>query len=288
MLQSQLSSEHQRIAEANRLFYRETAHSYVQTETCVTRQRYQESLGAILKTGVDLLDRPPGSIHALDACGGAGNAALKLQALGVGVTICDISLELLQMYRQQAHLVGYPVRAVCSEIGTFLSANPECFDLIVFSSALHHLADIDGILSLAVQALKPGGLLLTMFDPTLRSHRLTRAVLGFDYLIFKLWCHPGDVVSGIGRRLRRSFASRSTASGKQGLALGSDSLGVLAEYHVEQGIDDLALADRLRKVGIEVLHHQRSYDVRHSPLQYALKIFGTPTQFSLVVRRPLA
>jgi 2-polyprenyl-3-methyl-5-hydroxy-6-metoxy-1,4-benzoquinol methylase len=280
------SDEHTRIAEANKYYYQQSALRYTQTETCVSSHHHQVALIELLRVAVELLDMPPTRLHALDACGGSGNAALKLHALGVHVTVCDISLELLQLYQQQALLKGYQVRAICSEIGTFLSNNPAHFDLIVFSSALHHLADIEGVLAQAAQALRPGGLILSIFDPTPRPDQLTRLIQSVDYLIFKLWHHPSDVLAGLGRRLRRLRAG-ATVANKQYIPLAADNLGVLAEYHVERGLDDLALVASLQQTGLEVLRHQRSYDVRHRLARWLLRLCGQPTNFSLVIRKPV-
>lgn len=280
-----LSSEHQRIAEANRRYYQRMASLYFQTETCVTNKRDQNTLRELLNFAIARSAHESGSLRILDACGGAGNAALKLQAAGFDVTICDISLELLRLYRDQAHGMGYPVKAVCGEIGAFLETCRDYFDMIVFSSALHHLVDIDAVLLAAARALRPGGVIVTVFDPTPRSDPRLRLALSLDYLLFKLIRQPSDVVAGLGRRLRRFISGRAVQD-KQHIQIDSDTLGVLAEYHVEHGIDDHALVMRLRAAGLTVLYHDRGYAARYPLTSWLLERIALPVNFSLVVQRP--
>lgn len=90
----------------------------------------------------------------------------------------------------------------------------------------------------------------------------------------------------MGRRLRRILAGVKGTE-KRHIPLTVDNLGVLAEYHVERGIDDLALIAYLQQTGLEVLHHQRSYDVRHRLARWLLRLCGQPTNFSLIVRKPM-
>ena len=72
------TAAYRRVADANREFYRRTAHSYDASETCVNDREAQRGLSRDIATIVDLLDRPAHDIRALDACGGSGNVALKL------------------------------------------------------------------------------------------------------------------------------------------------------------------------------------------------------------------
>ena len=86
--------------------------------------------------------KQPSQIRALDACGGSGNISLKLLRRGVNVTLADISSELQGIFEKKCAEHGYEPTVVCSEIGRFIASGSEPFDLIVFSSALHHLEHI--------------------------------------------------------------------------------------------------------------------------------------------------
>ncbi len=88
------------VAEANRRNYEKQARHYLKHAACVNQEYDQGLLAHDLERAVrELSDlgRPP---VALDACGGAGNAALKLQALGCDAHLVDISPHMVEIYRQ--------------------------------------------------------------------------------------------------------------------------------------------------------------------------------------------
>ena len=166
----------------------------------------------------------------------------------------DISSELLDIFRCKCAASRMSPQMVCSEIGSFLSETCRTFDLIVFSSALHHIENIEHVLRLAFRCLEPQGLLYTVFDPT-RSTMLrssTRVLQRLEYLAFKLFCQPRDLPAAILRRFRRVLSGVS-ARRKSDAALTRATAGLLAEFHAEQGIDDLALVAQLSTVGFEVV-----------------------------------
>lgn len=281
------SSEYQKVAEANRQFYARTASLYEASETCLTDRRIQEQLEADLDRILNIIGREPSAIRALDACGGSGNVALKLLKRGVEITLADISPELLGIFSAKCAAAGIAPRCVCAEIGSFLSQTDQRFDLIVFSSALHHLENIEHVLTLAFHCLQPQGLLYTIFDPTSRRQlkTTTRALLRLEYFTFKLCCQTTDLPAAVGRRLRRVFSGASPQR-KSDAALGESTAGMLAEFHVEQGIDDLALIRKLRAVGFEELWHQRYADSRFEVTRRIVERIGDATSFKLLLRRP--
>jgi 2-polyprenyl-3-methyl-5-hydroxy-6-metoxy-1,4-benzoquinol methylase len=281
------SFEYQRVAEANRRFYARFATLYERSETCVADRQVQRRLEADLDRIIALSGQPATALRALDACGGSGNVSLKLLNRGVNVTLVDISPELLEIFRSKCAAAGMTPRMVCAEIGSFLSDTTESFDLIVFSSALHHLENIEQILTLTFHRLRPGGLLYTIYDPTDRGKLkpTTRALQRVEYFAFKLFCQPGDLPAAVGRRLRRVFSGASTRR-KSNAALNHATAGMLAEFHVERGIDDLALAAKLRAVGFEVVWHERYADSRFAITRRIIERIGDPTSFKFLLRRP--
>lgn len=268
--------DYDRIVEANRVFYEQGAELYDATETCL-ETRYTEALERELDQILAVL---PANPRALDACGGSGNVALRLAARRIPVTLVDVSPRLISIAERKARSLPVRPEFIQSEIGYFLSTAPNSFDLITFSSALHHLQDIEGVLWLAFQSLRPGGLLFTIYDPTPRDalHSLTKAALKLDYLAFKVLQRTADLPSAIARRISRA----ATASGE----LTSASAGVLAEYHLELGIDDFALVAELERIGYEVLRHHRYGDARYGLIRKFVTLQRDVTQFTLLLRRP--
>lgn len=282
------SSEYQRVAEANRQFYSEIAPLYDASETCVTDRRIQQRLEADLDRILGILGRQPTAIRALDACGGSGNVALKLLNRGVDVTLVDISPELLGIFSAKCVATGGASRSVCSEIGSFMSHTSQKFDLIVFSSALHHLENIEHVLTLAFHCVEPQGLIYTIFDPTRRDRlkTATRVLQRLEYFTFKLCCQTADLPAAIARRVRRVFSGVS-ARRKLDATLSSATAGMLAEFHVENGIDDLSLVTKLRAVGFEIVWHERYADSRFDVTRRIIERIGDSTSFKLLLRRPV-
>ncbi len=278
---------YRKVAEANRQFYLKAAHLYESTETCVTDAQAQRMLEMDIERVLKLCDQPAQHVRALDACAGSGNVSLKLLRRGVDVTTCDISLELLAILRAKCEEQGLQAKIVCAEIGEFLDQQRGVYDLIVFSSALHHLEDIEGVLALAYASLRSGGLLFTVFDPTARVKRSTRLAVWLDYMLFKMHKQPADLLAALLRRSRRMVQAlrQGRPQTKQDLGLDDANLGVLAEYHVEQGIDDLALVEHAQQLGFTVLWHERYNGTRYLVTQQLLNLLGDRIAFKLLLRK---
>lgn len=281
------SDNYQKIADANREYYATTAERYESTETCVTDPGVQAELEIDLDNIVRELGGSAAKIRALDACGGTGNIAIKMLKRGMQVTLADISPDLQEIYRKKCKEHGFTAHAVLCEIGSFLAQPGETFDLITFSSALHHLADIDGVLALAFDRLAPGGLVFTIFDPTKsEEHRIiTRMAMRLEYYWFKIFCQTKDVPKAALRRIRR-ILSHLSAEEKTAVRLNASTAGMLAEYHVEKGIDDRALVSRMKRTGYEVVWHERYVGARFKTTRRLIESTGDVTAFKLLLRRP--
>ncbi len=282
------STEYQKIAEANRQFYAQTADYYETTETCIHDKILQAGLEKDMNSIFELLGNEAGDIRALDACGGSGNLSLKLLKRGAAVTHTDISAELQKIFLSKCLKLGYVPRVVCSEIADFLAHDKNTYHIITFSSALHHLENIETVLQLAYNRLEPGGLLYTVFDPTLRARLgvVTRFVQRLEYYRFKIFCQTSDLHKAIGRRLRRTFSG--SFGGTSTTLINSDNAGVLAEYRAGVGIDDLVLVDTLKKTGYEVVWHDRYVDARFPITRRIIQWTGDMTSFKLLMRKRAA
>jgi hypothetical protein len=145
------------------------------------------------------------------------------------------------------------------------------------------------VLRLAFARLAPGGLLMTAFDPTLRAQRrnATRLLQRADYYAWKAMHQSGDFVPGVWRRLRR-IAGRWTANEKHAAPLNAATAGMLAEYHVDRGIDDLGLLRTLREFGFEVVHHDRYVEGRFALVRNLIARLGDATGFKMLLRKPVS
>ena len=254
--------------EANRRYYAKRACDYDQTEECFVLERYRLRLRRLLKLAIA---NAQSHDRVLDACGGSGYASLELAAMGVVPVTVDISTEMLRVYESKALAAGLKSRIEVGEIGDFLSKNSRAWDVIVFSSALHHLDDYRAVLAVAGNRLTEGGVVVTVFDPV-ASGRLTHFVRYADYLLWLAIRHPRTFARRLGLRVRHPVD-------------GAISVGRLAERHALSGIDDVALAGHLEEKGLEILLHERTFDARLSVVRGLLRLLSRPTGFSLIVRR---
>ena len=275
------SAEYSMIVDANRCFYAKNAETYDQEETCVNDETCQRILTNDLERIADLLKVSTGELKVLDACGGSGNIALKLLRRGISVTVVDVSEALLNILRKKCSEFGCSPRIVCKEIGAFLQEEIDEYDLIVFSSALHHLQDVKSVLRMAYSVLKWGGFVFTIFDPTSKNEHgwLGRKVARMDYLLFKIRKQPKDIFPAFRRKLlkaRRRGAEDHLKDRACGNSLDED-LGALAEYHAVSGINDIELVEYLRDVGYEVMWHERYASSRHRAFCRILSALGDKT-----------
>lgn len=282
------SQNYSKVVEANRRYYKETADQYNSSETCVTDPHFQDELTNDLDAILAMMSHiPVQKLRVLDACGGSGNVSLKLLQKGVSPTICDISQELLAIFTEKAKGLKTKPTIHCGEIGDFLSKHPNEFDLIIFSSALHHFQDVEAVLQQALTSLAKGGMLFTIFDPTIRTDRFTRTLLLADYICFKLFDQPKDFLPAIGRSTRRHlkqwFTTQQLAEGTL-TEITADKLGVLAEFHARKGIDDQALVTRLQN-RVEVIWHIRYSLARFPIFRELLRFAQKPTNFKFLLRK---
>ena len=271
------------VAEANRRNYEKQARHYLKHAACVNQEYDQELLAHDLERAVRELGdlgRPP---VALDACGGAGNAALKLQALGCDVYLVDISAHMVEIYRQDCLEAGYTASAETGEIGSFFAGTSRKFDLIVFCSALHHLEDPVLVLSCAQRALAPGGLIVTIFDPIRpsRSMRLLRQPLR---ILDRAVKRPSLIFTRAIPVIRRIFSGGSRHK-QRTLVITEQNVGTLAEFHGGSGFDDGALVrDIEQSASLTMLCHDRYIGGCGRLEAILLKLIRRPNGFKLLLK----
>ncbi len=154
------------------------------------------------------------------------------------------------------------------------------FDLIVFSSALHHIEDYTSVLKMAADRLDDGGFIYTVFDP-LKWRFPAYQIIWLDWLVHAALNYPGDLFSAIKRRLKRAKARQLTALAENGEL----DLDELTEYHVRSGIDDLVLIGDMEKTGLKLIAHKRYTDARNNLFRFFLTIQGISTGFKILLRK---
>jgi 2-polyprenyl-3-methyl-5-hydroxy-6-metoxy-1,4-benzoquinol methylase len=98
-------------------------------------------------------------------CGtGLSSQILLNSALGQHisqVTLLDTSPKMLQLAEAKAKTWGKPYKTV----NGYLASLTEKFDVIIISSVLHHIPDLETFLEQVTQALPSGGILIHLQDP---------------------------------------------------------------------------------------------------------------------------
>jgi 2-polyprenyl-3-methyl-5-hydroxy-6-metoxy-1,4-benzoquinol methylase len=132
----------------------------------------KRDIGAIFK----IIGSPA---RVLDVGCGTGNLSLKFLMLGSEVTALDISQRMLDILRSKVpNALKGRIRVVCKDADEFLSQEKDYYDVICFSSVLHHLPDYLATLNLAISKLNSGGIIYIVHEPLPAGKVLRSRVLG--------------------------------------------------------------------------------------------------------------
>jgi len=242
-----------RVIQANVNFYLQVAEKYDTYETYLFDPALQQSLEDDLdkiRSHFSQLGRSP---VCLDCGGGTGNLALKMCKRGWTVTVVDVSEKMLGLLGEKARALGHYPTLIHGSIEDYLHATHEPYDLVAFSSVLHHLYSYESVVERSLKRLRLGGVFYSNWDPLApKSPLFARLFDSFDTTIAKALFDPADVLPGIRRRLHKLF-SRNDAEFGRALA----SAGDLAEFHVRTGVDDQKLLAILQSNGFSVAEHRR-------------------------------
>lgn len=264
---------HLTAAEANRQLYAQIASDYDAHEECVVDERLRGRLRSALDTALGSIGKTQPAI--LDACGGSGNASLLLFERGLMPVTLDISPEMLAIFERKAQRRGYQPTIILGDIETFLMEDDHTWDLIVFSSALHHLDRPDRVVLQATRRLNSGGCVITVFDPRKLS-MLGRVLRHLDYYLHVALHRRSEFLNKAARRL--------------GIIKGPKhdlDVGVIAERHAITGLDDDALRCQAELEGLRVIIHDRFFEGRFLITRAIYRLARQPTTFSIALQRPM-
>ncbi|MDI3258484.1 MAG: class I SAM-dependent methyltransferase [Sinobacteraceae bacterium] len=177
--------------------------------------------------------------RVLDLGAGEGSATLPLLQMGAAVVAVDISAR--QLAALQARCAGFADRLTmrCEDISTVLAEDREEYDAVVANSLLHHIPDYLNLVEGVARIVREGGAFVSFQDPVWRPamSRRDRWLSDGAYAIWRLG--RGDVIGGLGRRLRRMRGRYSESSIHDNV-----------EFHaVRQGVDQHAIVRLLNERG---------------------------------------
>jgi predicted TPR repeat methyltransferase len=270
-----------RVVGANVDFYRQIADKYDRYENYLFDSLLQQSLENDLdRIGSYFLalGRTP---SCLECGGGTGNLTLKMCARGWAVTVVDISEHMLDLLKEKALTKGYLPTLIRSPIERFLDATHETFDLVAFSSVLHHLYSYASVVGRAASHVRFGGFFYSNWDPAIpRNPFWTRAFDSIDTAAAKFMLDPGDVLPGILRRTKKLFRRKDSLFGRPVV-----SAGDLAEYHAKTGVDDKQILTLLQTSGFSIVEHQRFATGRTKVVRFLNEHLRLLESFKIIARR---
>tara|TARA_Y100001968_G_scaffold253344_1_gene238996 strand:+ start:2426 stop:3277 length:852 start_codon:yes stop_codon:yes gene_type:complete len=234
------------IINANKQVYSKIARTY---EDVVFTTDANSRLFLAISDCIKYLRKTKKDLLALDACGGSGQAAFIINELGCSAHLVDLSSEMIKNSMKHFKKNNIKIKTINSEINQFLKKNEIKYDLIVFSSALHHLRHPDKILISAMKNLSEGGLLLTISDPTQNIQKKSFKILSIvDRAINHFIKNPMTLFKITSNKISILFGLKKIKPLNQGW---------LSEFHSRYGIDDDNLISTLRENGNYVLKHKR-------------------------------
>ncbi|NLW91610.1 MAG: class I SAM-dependent methyltransferase [Syntrophomonadaceae bacterium] len=224
---------------------------------------YEIIFKAVLDHLAAKLDRP---VSAVDMCGGAGKAAFVLKGCDPAcqATLVDCSDKMLDIARdriQRQKIEGIDV--VLGDAFSFLNQEKK-YDLIVFSSAVHHFKEPVKLLQTAAGCLTEQGLIVTIADPT----TLTKSR---RYKFFEFMLSNSDIKK---MKLKRMFKPKTDEI--------EDEDFDLAEYQTFTGINDVKLAGELKEVGLHPVVHLR-YPAGEPYMTKIMPWIGLCWAFSMII-----
>lgn len=252
---SPLEAAGDQVIRANKEFYKQISRKYDDYEACASDAFFQRWIEDDLRVIESKLPKRGGAVRCLDCGGGTGNVALKMLRRGWDVTVVDVSADMLEILERKVRSAGASATFLNESIESFFSRSHETFDLISFSSVLHHLYSPLNVVKIAAQRISARGFFYSIFDPVPASSRLAAGCfLSLDTFLAKLLHDRADLFPGLARRMRKLMARRDTAHDRPVI-----SPGDLAEYHARQGVDDAAIENALTHAGFQI--DRRRYPV---------------------------
>jgi SAM-dependent methyltransferase len=269
------------VVQANVDFFRAFAHKYDQYESPVFDPFFQQML-------IDDLDRITASFenidakpNALDCGGGTGNIALKLLERGWSVSVVDVSPHMLAILGQKCQERQFSPLITNQALETYLAETSDSYDLVCFGSVLHHLHSYLEVVGLAADRVRLGGFFYSNFDRVIPKRPfLADVVTSIDTFAAKVRYDPVDVFPGILRRLKKMTMKPSPLH-QRSVA----SLGDIADYHSEAGVDDSQILDILSQRGFAILEHLRYGIGRTTPIRILNNFCHLTESWKILARR---
>lgn len=219
-------------------------------------------------------------VRVLDVGCGTGNLTLKYLERNYWVRAVDISPEMIQVLRSKLEPIVFEnIDLVVGDAHEVLKDSTRGgWDIISFSSVLHHLPDYKEVLIYAFHQLRPGGVLYVCHEPLRRSR--VRSNLPIWILEILL----GSIEEIYIFVLKLSvYLAHSFRTGRLLLHINHS----WSDYHAKPGIDAPGLLRELEIAGANVLLYETR---RNHYLDFLANLDSRlellrPTEFRFIIQR---
>jgi len=225
------------VISANVEFYKQVANTYDDYESITSDIFFQQMLEDDLSVIDEQLRNRSGPIRVLDCGGGSGNLTLKMLKRGWAATVVDVSSERLDLLEAKLEANRYKAKFVKNSIENFCVTSDERFDVVTFSSVLHHLYDPLNVVAAIAGKVTAGGFIYSNFDPAVpKSRVLASCFRNLDTITAKILRDRSDLLPGLLRRFRKAIRAKNASLQRRVAGPGD-----IAEYHAHGGLDDDAI-----------------------------------------------
>ncbi len=216
-------------------------------------------------------------VQVLDVGTGTGRLALQFVRRGWAVDGVDLSAEMLAVcqtkYDALQALKGQ-LRLVCGEIGQLTSDLSGPYNILAFSSVLHHLPYYMSVVERLLEVLAPDGIIYITQEP-MPADRVGKSIaMRAVQLLDQILRAPQQVRKHLVRIIRK-------LPRPQGMPL--------TDYHDRKGLDVDRMLSLLTSQGFEVKRFRRYQDRKTGLVAWLdTHIFHTPNwKFRLVAQKSL-
>lgn len=199
--------------------------------------------------------------RALDMGCGTGNLTLKLLERGFHVTGIDITKEMIEVLRSKNQHGS--LKLIECDADTFISKETEKYDVIAFSSILHHLPFYTETLYKCVNLLNSRGIIYIIHEPLPEVKQ---------NLIWKRFSMIDDLLFYSILKLR-------------GIKIPKISY-IYSDYHSQKGLDIEGIVECLIRENCEILKFEK-YNIRKFGILSLIenKLNPSKTMFKLIARK---
>jgi len=190
----------QKVLDANAQAHNEGARYHIRAVPYISRKQTREYYWSLIKKSLKNNNKTFRDKNALEIGCGTGtflNLALKEQAKSFdGI---DVSQEMIKIAKSQTKRDN--VRFMVDSLESYATNNACKYDIILSSSFLHHLTDLEKGIKLIKQMLKPGGIYIALHEEIKDRKQNSWEILDLELQMLFGYC--GNIKFSPLKRMRR-------------------------------------------------------------------------------------